>query len=71
MLCDTDPPRASEALEHFSFYLRGNLDSLVSMQLVPLERELVHALCGGALLIESEKGVETTAKIILPQNAAI
>lgn len=42
LLCDTDPPRASEALEHFSFYLRGNLDSLVNTQLVSFEKELVH-----------------------------
>ena len=42
LLCDTDPPRASEALEHFSFYLRGNLDSLANIQLVSFEKELVH-----------------------------
>lgn len=43
LLCDIDPPRASEALEHFSFYLRGNLDSLVNRQLVPFKKELVHS----------------------------
>lgn len=41
-LCDSDPQRASEALGHFSFYLRGNLDSLVSTQLVTFKKELVY-----------------------------
>lgn len=40
LLCDMDPPRASEALEHFSFYLRHNLDSLSNSQLVPFKTEL-------------------------------
>lgn len=42
LLCDTNPPQASEALEHFSFYLRGNLDALANTQLVPFEKELEH-----------------------------
>ncbi|MBS7008689.1 MAG: histidine kinase [Anaerostipes sp.] len=41
-LCDTNPPKASEALEHFSFYLRGNLDSLTKKGLIPFEREMRH-----------------------------
>lgn len=41
-LCDIDPPKASEALEHFSYYLRGNLDALSDMQLVSFEKELIH-----------------------------
>lgn len=41
-LCDTEPERASEALEHFSFYLRGNLDSLMDKQLISFEREMFH-----------------------------
>lgn len=41
-LCDTDPPQASEALEHFSYYLRGNLDALTSDFLITFEKELVH-----------------------------
>ena len=42
LLCDTNPTQASEALEHFAFYLRGNLDSLANTQLVTFEKELVH-----------------------------
>ncbi len=41
-LCDTDPVRASEALEHFSYYLRSNLDSLSSAQLITFDKELAH-----------------------------
>lgn len=41
-LCDTDPHRASEALGHFSYFLRGNLDSLVTTELVPFDKELTH-----------------------------
>lgn len=39
---DSNPTQASEALEHFSYYLRGNLDSLVDAGLVPFEKELTH-----------------------------
>lgn len=42
LLCDTNPSRASEALEHFAFYLRGNLDSLAHVQLIPFNKELRH-----------------------------
>lgn len=41
-LCDTEPARASEALERFSFYLRGNLDSLMDKQLISFEKEMFH-----------------------------
>lgn len=42
LLCDTDPTKASEALGHFAFYLRGNLDSLVNSKFVTFKKELQH-----------------------------
>ena len=39
-LCDKDASVAKKALYDFSMYLRGNLDSLTSRALVPLDREL-------------------------------
>lgn len=39
-LCDKDAKLAKRALYDFSRYLRGNLDSLTSQNLVPLDREL-------------------------------
>ncbi len=39
-LCDKDAAAAKKALYDFSRYLRGNLDSLTSRALVPLDREL-------------------------------
>ena len=39
-LCDKDAALAKRALYDFSRYLRGNLDSLTSQNLVPLDREL-------------------------------
>lgn len=42
VLCDENPKKASEALEHFSFYLRGNLDSINASGLIPFEKELEH-----------------------------
>lgn len=39
-LCDKDAAVAKKALYDFSMYLRGNLDSLTSRALVPLDREL-------------------------------
>lgn len=39
-LCDKDASVAKKALYDFSMYLRGNLDSLTSRVLVPLDREL-------------------------------
>lgn len=41
-LCDTDPQKASEALEHFAYYLRGNLDTLTQQRLIPFEIEMRH-----------------------------
>lgn len=39
-LCDKDASLAKRALYDFSRYLRGNLDSLTSQNLVPLDREM-------------------------------
>ena len=41
-LCDTEPGKASDALEHFSYFLRGNLDSLTITRLIPFTKELEH-----------------------------
>lgn len=41
-LCDSNPKKASDALEHFSYYLRGNLDSLMDTKLIPFQKELDH-----------------------------
>lgn len=41
-LCDTDPEMASTALEHFAFFLRGNLDSLADTRLIPFRKEIEH-----------------------------
>lgn len=41
-LCDTEPKLASEALEHFSYYLRGNLYSISDLRLIPFEKEMEH-----------------------------
>ncbi|WP_394925047.1 sensor histidine kinase [uncultured Robinsoniella sp.] len=41
-LCDTDPEMASIALEHFAFFLRGNLDSLADTRLIPFRKEIEH-----------------------------
>lgn len=38
-LCMTDPAKAREALDSFSEYLRGNLESLTSEVLIPFVRE--------------------------------
>lgn len=43
-LCGSDPKRAEDAIEHFSFFLRGNLDSLSDTQLIPFEKEISHVL---------------------------
>ena len=39
-LCDSDPVRAKAAVDSFSDYLRGNLESLTSEDLIAFEREL-------------------------------
>lgn len=41
-LCDVDPKKASCALDHFSYFLRRNLDALSSPRLIPFEKELAH-----------------------------
>lgn len=41
-LCDKDATAAKKALNDFSRYLRGNLDSLTSRALVPIDKELAH-----------------------------
>ncbi|SFH68298.1 Histidine kinase-, DNA gyrase B-, and HSP90-like ATPase [Lachnospiraceae bacterium NLAE-zl-G231] len=41
-LCDTQPRKASVALEHFSYFLRGSLNSLSDTRLIPFEKELSH-----------------------------
>ena len=39
-LCETNPGKARDALDAFSEYLRGNLESLTVEELIPFEREL-------------------------------
>ena len=41
-LCEKDTSRAQEAIEQFSDYLRGNLDSLNINETVPFSQELNH-----------------------------
>ncbi len=41
-LCEKDPKTAQSAISDFSDYLRGNMDSLKSNDLVPFTRELEH-----------------------------
>ena len=41
-LCEKDTSRAQEAIEEFSDYLRGNLDSLNMSDTVPFSQELNH-----------------------------
>lgn len=41
-LCDTEPRKASDALEHFAYYLRGNLYFVSDSKLIPFKKELDH-----------------------------
>ncbi|MDL2272828.1 histidine kinase [Desulfovibrio sp. OttesenSCG-928-I05] len=41
-LCKIDPPRAQQAITHFSYYLRGNMESLTCKHSVPLAEEMEH-----------------------------
>lgn len=41
-LCSTGPDKASEAINAFSGYLRGSLESLTRENLIPFARELEH-----------------------------
>ncbi len=40
VLCETDPAKAQSMIDSFSQYLRQNIDSLTSMDLVPFSKEL-------------------------------
>lgn len=42
-MCDTDPKSAKQAIDLFSKYLRGNLESLTATEKIPFEDELSHA----------------------------
>ena len=41
-LCKRDPDRAADVAEKFGAYLRQNLDSLDTAELIPLEKEIEH-----------------------------
>lgn len=41
-LCGHDPEQAVEAVDEFSTYLRGNIDSLTRREGIPFEKELEH-----------------------------
>ncbi len=41
-LCDSDPGKVKPALSHFSGYLRGNLESITSNDMIPFTKELEH-----------------------------
>lgn len=41
-LCGSDPSRAEEAMEHFSFFLRRNLDCLSYNHLISFDKEISH-----------------------------
>lgn len=41
-LCGTDPKTAQKAISEFSDYLRGNLDSLTTEEMIPFSKELEH-----------------------------
>ncbi len=41
-LCKDNPPAAAEAIDDFSFYLRGNMDALSTDHCIPIETELKH-----------------------------
>ncbi len=41
-LCGSAPARAEEAMEHFAYFLRSNLDSLSDIRLIPFDKEIGH-----------------------------
>ena len=43
-LCEIEPKKAAEAIEHFSYFLRGNMDSLSCTSLVTFEQEKEHVM---------------------------
>lgn len=49
-LCATDPSQAEAAVDNFSEFLRGNMNSLTSRQLIPFSQELAH--CKSYLALE-------------------
>ena len=44
-LCDTSPKEAKNLIIDFSQYLRRNIDSLTTSELIPFEQELSHIEC--------------------------
>ena len=52
-LCDTDPKKAKSLIIDFSTYLRGNLNTLSSSELISFDDELRHLKC--YLKIEQER----------------
>ncbi|MBQ9086212.1 MAG: histidine kinase [Clostridia bacterium] len=44
-LCELDPPRAKQITLEFSSFLRQNLNTLTTNQLIPFEQELHHVDC--------------------------
>lgn len=41
-LCGTDPEKAEDAVEHFAFFLRSNLDALSDTRLITFDKEISH-----------------------------
>lgn len=41
-LCATDPERAEKAVDSFSAFLRGSMNSLTARELIPFSQELAH-----------------------------
>lgn len=41
-LCGSDPQKAMDAMEHFSYFLRSNLDSLTDTRLILFTKEIGH-----------------------------
>lgn len=41
-LCDREPDKVKPALTHFSEYLRGNLESITTNEMIPFSKELAH-----------------------------
>ncbi len=41
-LCDDEPEKVKPAIAHFSGYLRGNLESLTTNEMIPFKKELEH-----------------------------
>lgn len=41
-MCDTEPKTASVALEHFAYFLRGNMDAIKEEKLIRFSQEIEH-----------------------------